>query len=149
MEKQKVLFVCVHNSARSQMAEAWLNHLCGDLFEAESAGLEPGNLHPLAIEVMKEVGIDISHKKTRGVFDLVKAGKIFSYVVTVCDETDAERCPVFPGITKRLRWSFPDPAAVTGTTEEKLKKVRKIRDDIKSAVEGWCKVVRANRSYDS
>ena len=77
MEKQKVLFVCVHNSARSQMAEAWLNHVCGDFFEAESAGLEPGNLLPLAIEVMKEMGIDISHKKTRSVFDLVKAGRIF------------------------------------------------------------------------
>jgi arsenate reductase len=139
MEKEKVLFVCVHNSARSQMAEAWLNYVCGDFFEAESAGLEPGNLHPLTIEVMKEMGIDISHKKTRSVFDLVKAGRIFSYVITVCDEASAERCPVFPGITKRLHWSIPDPAAVMGTTEEKLKKVRKIRDDIKSAVEGWCK----------
>jgi predicted protein tyrosine phosphatase len=77
MEKQKVLFVCVHNSARSQMAEAWLNHLCGDLFEAESAGLEPGTLNPLAIEVMKELGIDISHKKPRSVFDLVKTGGSF------------------------------------------------------------------------
>jgi arsenate reductase len=131
------------------MAEAWLNHLCGDLFEAESAGLEAGNLHPLAIEVMKEMGIDISHKKTRSVFDLVKAGKIFSYVVTVCDETSAERCPVFLGVTKRLHWSFPDPATVTGTKEEKLDKVRKIRNDIRSAVEGWCKGVRTNQSPDS
>ncbi len=143
MEKQKILFVCVHNSARSQMAEAWLNYLCGNFFEAESAGLEPGNLDPLAIEVMREVGIDISHKKTRSVFDLVKAGSIFSYVIAVCDEASAEQCPVFPGITRRLSWSFPDPAAVTGTTEEKLEKVRKIRDDIKSAVEGWCKSMRA------
>ena len=149
MEKQKVLFVCVHNSARSQMAEAWFNHLCGDVFESESAGLEPGNLHPLAIEVMKEVGIDISHKKTRSVFDLVKAGRIFSYVVTVCDEASAERCPVFPGITKRLHWSFPDPASVTGTTDEKLKKVREIRDNIRSTVEGWCKKIKTGRSMVS
>ena len=149
MAKYKVLFVCVQNSARSQMAESWLNHVCGDLFEAESAGLEPGNLHPLAIEVMKELGIDISHNKTRSVFDLVKAGRIFSYVVTVCDETSAERCPIFPGIAKRLHWSFPDPAVVTGTTEEKLKKVRKIRDDIKSTVEGWCKEMKTNKSSDS
>jgi arsenate reductase len=78
----------------------------------------------------------------------VKAGRIFSYVITVCDKTSAERCPVFPGITKRLRWSFPDPAAVTGTTEEKFEKVRKIRDDIKSAVEGWCKGMRTNKSLD-
>jgi len=131
------------------MAEAWLNHLCGDLFEAESAGLEPGNLHPLAIEVMKEAGIDIFHKKTRSVFDLVKEGTLFSYVITVCDEASAERCPVFPGITKRFNWSFPDPAAVTGTTEERLEKVRKIRDDIRSAVEGWCKRMRRNKSSDS
>jgi arsenate reductase len=149
MEKQKVLFVCVHNSARSQMAEAWLNHLCGDLFEAESAGLEPGTLNPLAIEVMKEVGIDIFQKKTRSVFDLVKAGRIFSYVITVCDETSAERCPVFVGITKRLHWSFPDPAAITGTTEEKLRRVRKIRDDIRSAVEAWCKRVQTNKDSGS
>jgi arsenate reductase len=131
------------------MAEAWLNHLCGDLFEAESAGLEPRDLHPLAIEVMKEVGIDISQKKTRSVFGLVKAGRIFSYVITVCDETSAERCPVFPGITRRLQWSFPDPAAVMGTTEEKLIKVRQIRDDIKSAVERWCKGMRTNKNSDS
>jgi arsenate reductase len=131
------------------MAEAWLNHVCGDLFEAESAGLEPGTLHPLAIEVMKEVGIDISHKKTRSVFDLVKAGRIFSYVITVCDEASAERCPIFPGITKRLHWSFPDPAAVMGTTEKKLKKVRKIRDDIKTAVEGWCQDIRTDKGSDS
>jgi arsenate reductase len=149
MAKQKVLFVCVHNSARSQMAEAWLNHLCGDLFEAESAGLEPGTLNPLAIEVMKEVGIDISQKETRSVFDLVKEGRLFSYVVTVCDEASGERCPVFPGITSRFTWSFPDPAAVTGTTEEKLEKIRKIRDDIRSAVEEWCKGMGKNKSSDS
>jgi len=149
MAKYKVLFVCVQNSARSQMAESWLNHVCGDLFEAESAGLEPGNLHPLAIEVMKEGGVDISHKKTRSVFDLVKAGRIFSYVVTVCDETSAERCPIFPGIAKRLHWSFPDPAIVMGTTEEKLKKVRKIQDDIKSTVERWCKEMKTKKSSDS
>jgi arsenate reductase len=131
------------------MAEAWLNHLCGDLFEAESAGLEPGTLNPLAIEVMKELGVDISHKKTRSVFDLVKAGSLFSYVVTVCNEASAERCPVFPGITNRFTWSFPDPAAVTGTTEEKLEKVRKIRDEIKSAVERWCKRMKMNKGSGS
>ncbi|NWG02494.1 MAG: arsenate reductase ArsC [Syntrophaceae bacterium] len=149
LAKSKVLFICVYNSARSQMAEAWLNHLCGDFFEAESAGLEPGNLLPMAIEVMKEMGIDISHKKTRSVFDLVKAGRIFSYVITVCDEASAERCPIFPGIAKRLHWSFPDPAAVTGTGEEKLEKVRKIRDDIKSAIEAWCNEMKTKKSSDS
>ncbi len=95
---------------------------------------------------MKEAGVDISKKKTQSVFDLVKEGKIYSYVITVCDETSAERCPVFPGITKRFHWSFPDPTAVSGTTEEKLKKVRKIRDDIKSALERWCREMKINKS---
>ncbi len=143
MAKDRVLFICVHNSARSQMAEAWMNHLCGDRFEATSAGLEAGVLNPLAVQVMKEVGIDISQKKTQTVFELVKEGKMYAYVITVCDEASAERCPIFPGVTKRLHWSFPDPAMVTGTTEEKLEQVRKIRDDIKSAVEAFCKELRS------
>jgi len=121
------------------MAEAWLNHLCGDRFEASSAGLEAGTLNPLAVQVMKEVGIDISRNKTQTVFDLVKEGKIYAYVITVCDEASAEQCPIFPGVTKRLHWSFHDPSTVTGTPEKKLEQVRKIRDDIKSAVEAWCK----------
>lgn len=137
MNKEKVLFVCVHNSARSQMAEAWLNHLYGDRFEAHSAGLEAGTLNPLAVAVMKEAGIDISHKKTQTVFSLLKKGELFSYVVTVCDEASAERCPVFPGAAKRLHWSFPDPANLTGTEGEKLAKVREIRDAIKEAIESW------------
>ena len=138
MKKQKVLFVCIHNSARSQMAEAWLNHLCGQQFEAESAGLSPGTLNPLAVKVMQEVGIDISHKKTQTVFDLFKTSKIYSHVVTVCDETSAEKCPVFPGVTKQLHWSFPDPSVLTGTQEEKLAKTREIRDLIKAKIENWC-----------
>jgi arsenate reductase len=138
MKKQKVLFVCIHNSARSQMAEAWLNHFCGQRFEAESAGLSPGTLNPLAVKVMQEVGIDISHKKTQTVFDLFKASKIYSYVVTVCDETSAEKCPIFPGVTKRLHWNFPDPSVLTGTPEEKLAKTRDIRDLIKTKIENWC-----------
>lgn len=136
--KKKVLFVCIHNSARSQMAEAWLNHLCGENFAAESAGLEPGKLNPLAVAVMREVGIDISGKKTRGVSDVFKSGQSFSYVVTVCDETSAERCPIFPGVTTRLHWGFPDPAAATGTDEERLVKVRAIRDAIRAKIEAWC-----------
>jgi arsenate reductase len=138
MNKQKVLFVCIHNSARSQMAEAWLKHLCGERFEAESAGISPGTLNPLVVKVMQEVGIDISHKQPQGVFDLVKAGKIYSYVVTVCDESSAEQCPVFPGLAKRLHWGFPDPSALTGTEEEKLVETRKIRDMIKNHIENWC-----------
>ncbi len=146
MEKYRVLFVCIHNSARSQMAQAWVNHLCGDFAEAQSAGLEPGVLHPLAVEVMKEVGIDISHHKTRGVMDVVREGKLFSYVVTVCDESAAERCPVFPGVTTRLHWGFPDPAAAKGTREEKLIVFRAVRDSIKASVQEWCQQIRAKEA---
>ena len=139
--KPNVLFICIHNSARSQMAEAWLNHLCGDFFNAESAGLEPGTLNPLVVEAMKEVGIDISKKKTQAVFDVFKSGKLFSHVITVCDETSAERCPVFPGIAKRLHWSFSDPSALTGTHAEKMAGVRTIRDAIRARIDGWCQEV--------
>jgi len=120
------------------MAEAWLNHLCGDFFAADSAGLEPGTLNPLVVEAMQEVGIDIYKKKTQAVFDVFKSGKLFSHVITVCDETSAERCPIFPGIAKRLHWSFADPSALTGTNEEKMAEVRKIRDDIRRKIEEWC-----------
>jgi arsenate reductase len=123
------------------MAEALLNQSCGDFFAAESAGLEPGTLNPLVVEAMKEVGIDISKKETRAVFDVFKAGKLFSYVVTVCDETSAEKCPVFPGIAKRLHWSFPDPSTLTGSREQKLVEVRKIRDEIHDKIKAWCEEV--------
>jgi arsenate reductase len=139
--KSKVLFICIHNSARSQMAEAWLNHTCGEFFEAQSAGLEPGTLNPLAVEVMREAGIDISGKKTQAVFDVFKSGQLFSHVVTVCDESSAEKCPIFPGPTKRLHWSFADPSQVTGTNEEKLRQVREVRDEIRTKIEEWCEEV--------
>jgi len=139
--KEKVLFVCVHNSARSQMAEAFLNRACGEKFEAQSAGLEPGTLNPLVIEVMREIGLDLSANKTKSVFDVFKTGQLFAYVITVCDQASAERCPVFPGVTSRLHWSFPDPATVTGTHEERLEKIRAIRDTIQGKIDAWCEKV--------
>lgn len=139
--KAKVLFVCIHNSARSQMAETFLNQICGEQFEALSAGLEPGKLNPIVVEAMHEIGIDISRNQTKAVSDMLKSGKTFQYVVTVCDETSAERCPIFPGITKRLHWGFPDPSAIQGTHEQKLERTREIRDMIKSQVEKWCEEV--------
>jgi arsenate reductase len=138
MSKKNVLFVCIHNSARSQMAEAFLKKICGGEFEAHSAGLEPGRLNPIVVGAMREVGIDISGNQTKAVFDMFKSGKIFAYVVTVCDETSAERCPIFPGVTKRLHWSFPDPSSFQGTHEEKLAGTRKVRDLIKARIESWC-----------
>jgi arsenate reductase (thioredoxin) len=137
MSKTKVLFVCVHNSARSQMAEAYLNHLRGDSFEAESAGLEPGTLNPMVVEVMKEDGIDISNNKTKSVFDFFKQGRMFAYVITVCDESAAEGCPIFPGVCKRVHWSFRDPSSLQGTYQEKLEATRIIRDQIKSRIKEW------------
>jgi arsenate reductase len=136
--KQKVLFICVHNSARSQMAEAFLNEICGDDFEAHSAGLEPGKLNPLAVEAMREIGIDISRKQTQSVSEAVESGEGFSYVITVCDESSAERCPVFPGQAKRLHWSFPDPSALTGSHDERLAGTRRIRDQIRARIQMWC-----------
>ena len=138
MKKEKVLFICIHNSARSQMAEAWLNEICGEFFQAQSAGLEPGTLNPLAVAVMQEVGIDISQKKTQAVFDVLRSDQLFAYVVTVCDETSAEKCPIFPGPARRLHWSFADPSRVAGTPEEKLAQVRRIRDEIRTRIEQWC-----------
>lgn len=132
-KKIRVLFVCVHNSARSQIAEAYLNHLAGDRFEAESAGLEPGPLNPLAIEVMAEVGIDISMNQTKSVFALYKADRLYRYVIAVCDEA-AQTCPIFPGFATNLHWSFEDPASFTGSYEERLDKTRRVRDEIKEKV---------------
>ncbi len=138
MKKENVLFVCIHNSARSQMAEAFLNQRCGDRFCAHSAGLEPGKLNPIVVEAMRLAGIDISGHQTKDVFSQVKSGKIFAYVITVCDEASAERCPIFPGVTKRLHWSFPDPSSFTGSPEERLAKTCEVRDAIKAKVEQWC-----------
>lgn len=132
---EKILFVCVHNSARSQMAEAFMNQLGGDHFSAESAGLQPGKLNPFVVEVMQEVGIDISGNQTKSVFDFFKQGRLFSYVITVCDETSGEKCPIFPGLVKRIHWSFEDPSSFRGTPEEIKGKIRLVRDKIKREVE--------------
>ena len=138
MAKQKVLFVCIHNSARSQMAEAFLNQLGGDRFEAESAGLEPGKLNPVVVAAMQEVGIDLSGRATKSVGSMIARGPHFDYVVTVCDEASAERCPAFPGSGKRLHWPFPDPSGFTGSPEEKLAGTREVRDAIRTRVVAWC-----------
>ncbi|MBX3742071.1 MAG: arsenate reductase ArsC [Akkermansiaceae bacterium] len=137
----KVLFICVHNSARSQMAEAYLNHLCPNHYVAESAGLEPGQLNPLVVKVMVEEGIDISGKTTQSAYDLAKQRRSFDHVIAVCDKASGERCPVFPGLSKRHQWNFPDPSAVAGPEEDQLAQIRIIRDSIRSRIESWCKEV--------
>jgi arsenate reductase (thioredoxin) len=137
MDKRTVLFVCVHNSARSQMAEAFLNHLGGDLFQAESAGLEPGRLNPLVVAVMQEIDIDLTGKTPNDVFEFVKQGKQYDYVITVCDESAGERCPVFPGKSERLHWTFEDPAGFRGDEAERLMKTRMVRDQIYQRVHAF------------
>ena len=142
-DRIQVLFLCIHNSARSQMAEAYMKKFGGPGFVVESAGLEPGVLNPLAVEAMKEEGIDISGNQTKDVFELFKAGKKFHYVVTVCDPEASESCPVFPGLVKKINWSFRDPSAFTGTHEEKMARVRMVRDQIKQAVLAFAKEISA------
>ncbi len=137
MQKVKVLVICVHNSARSQMGEEYIRKYGGDLFEVESAGLEPGTLNPLVVEVLQEEGIDITGKKTQSAFDLYNAGRSYDYVITVCSKEAQERCPLYPGTKKRLHWPFSDPSSLDGTHEEKLARTREIRDEIKEAVKSF------------
>ena len=142
MGKKKVLFVCIHNSARSQMAEELLRKLGGDRFEVESAGIEPGKLNPIVIKALQEEGIDITGKQTNAVSDLYKQGNRYGYVITVCDEASAERCPIFPGITQRLHWGFTDPSKFTGTDEEKLAKVREVKEEIRKVIKQWLPTIK-------
>jgi arsenate reductase len=119
------------------MAEALLKWMAGSKFEAQSAGIEPGELNPLAVEALKEIGIDISRNKTKSVFDFYDQGKRYDYVVTVCDESQSTKCPVFPGAGQRLHWGFDDPSGFTGSREERLAKTREVRDKIKEKITKW------------
>ena len=136
MSKTRVLFLCTGNSARSQMAEAFLRKYAGERFEAHSAGLELKGIHPLTIKVMDEVGIDVSTQTSKGVNTYL--GKLlFQYLITVCDDAE-KNCPtVWPGVNQRLHWSFEDPAKFDGTEEEKVAKFRQVRDQIEMRVKAW------------
>ena len=136
MIKTRILFVCIHNSARSQMAETFLNDLGREKFIAESAGIEAGTLNPIVVEAMKEVGYDISKNETNSVFDFFKEGRKYDLVIKVCDAVNGQLCPVFPGVKAELYWNITDPSSLAGTPEEKLTEIRKIRDLIKVKVEG-------------
>lgn len=132
--KKKVLFLCVHNSARSQMAEELLQKLGGDIFEVESAGFTPTAINPLVAQVMREDGIDLFQKETQSVFDLSKAQNFYGYVITVCNRAKEMECPIFPGVPKRMHWDLENPEDFTGTEEEKITKIRELRDQIKQLV---------------
>jgi len=133
---ERVLFLCTGNSARSQMAEAFLRKYAGDRFEAHSAGLEPKGMNPLTIQVMKEAGIDVSGQRSKGISEYL--GKVlFQYLITVCDDAE-KNCPtVWPGVNVRLHWSFEDPAKFEGTIDQKLDKFRQVRDLIDASVKAW------------
>ena len=133
----RVLFLCTHNSARSQMAEGLLRFLGGQRFEVMSAGTEPGQVHPLAIRAMDEIGIDIAAARSKDVAQFV--GQDFDYVITVCDRAN-ESCPIFPGDPKRIHWSFPDPSSVQGTDEARLMAFRKVRDELRQRLRTWITV---------
>jgi arsenate reductase (thioredoxin) len=136
--KKKVLFICVHNSARSQMAAALLNGVCGEFFEAHSARLEPGTLNPLAVEALQEIGIDISGNETQSVFDVFKTGQLFAYAITVCSESESKGCPIFAGVTKRLHWPFVDPSRFTGTHAQRIAKTRELLEEIHTKIDNFC-----------
>lgn len=135
--KYCILFVCIHNSARSQMAEAFLNELGKHKFEAESAGIAPGNLNPNVVKAMAEIGIDISGKQTKSALDLIRLGKRYDAVITVCDGASAEKCPVFAGKTKQLAWSFPDPSVFEGSQESVMEQIRQVRNNIREKVKDF------------
>jgi arsenate reductase (thioredoxin) len=136
MSKQRVLFLCTGNSARSQMAEAFLRKYAGNIFEVHSAGLEPKGVNPLTIKVMNEVGLDISNQASKGI-ETYLGKALFQYLITVCDDAD-QNCPtVWPGVNTRMHWSFEDPARFEGTDEEKLVKFREVRDQIAKKIQEW------------
>jgi len=136
MSRVKVLFLCTGNSARSQMAEAFLRKYGGDEFEAHSAGLEPKGINPYTERVMKDVGISLSAQYSKHIREYM--GKVhFGYVITLCDEAE-KSCPaIYPGMGQRLHWSFEDPAAFVGSDDEKLAKFREVRDRIEQQIKEW------------
>lgn len=135
--RPRVLFVCVHNSARSQLAEEFLLQLAGDRYAVESAGLTPGSLNPHVVAVLAERGIDIRHKRTQAVSDLYRRGETFQWVITVCSREAEEGCPVFPGPVRRLSWPFPDPSTFEGSEAEIRDQVRQVADAIRDQIQAF------------
>lgn len=141
----KILFVCVHNSARSQMAEAFMKMYAEGEFEVYSGGIEPGVLNPYVVKILKEdEGIDISKNRPKSAFDFVKNGVLFQHVVTVCDESTSQRCPIFPGVKERIMMSFEDPSSFEGSEDDILIKVKEVKEKIKEEILLFIKLLREN-----
>lgn len=121
------------------MAAALLNKMCGEFFEAQSAGLKSGIINPVVIEALRELGIDISKNVTQRVLDVWKSGQLFQFVITVCSEAEAQGCPIFPGVAMRLHWPFDDPSKFTGTPAERSERTRYVRDQIHAKIDSFCK----------
>ena len=138
MNKTKVIFICTHNAARSQMAEAFLRKYAGDHFDVYSAGFAPQPIHPLAVKVMKEIGIDISSQQPKDLWQLIR-NEYFGIAITVCKKGEEEDCPTIPGTSTRIYWNIEDPAVFKGTEEEKLTKFREVRDQIDEKTKAWLK----------
>ncbi|MGQ9485999.1 MAG: arsenate reductase ArsC [Desulfosoma sp.] len=145
---KKVLFICVHNSGRSVMAQAFANNLGHGKVEAESAGLEPRPVLATVVQVMAEEGMDVSHHRPQSVFDLFRQGHRYDVIITVCDDADEKACPIFPGIAIRDHWPFPDPSKAEGSPDEKMAYVRSIRDAIRRKILSWLSTLKDDGAGD-
>lgn len=141
-QPRRILFVCIHNSGRSQMAETFLNELGGPEFVAESAGVDPHPVNPEVVEVMKEVGHDLSDAESDNIVDFFRQGRLYEQVIYVCERGAEQDCPVFPGVRRTLHWPYPDPTALAGEEAERLEALRGIRDQIRGRVEDWLETAR-------
>jgi len=141
--KFKVLFLCSHNSARSQIAEALLRHYAPDRFEAYSAGLEPSEVNPYTRKALDELGLDMEGQYAKSLLDFWGGKHHFTYLITVCDKAEA-KCPLFPFATHRLYWPFEDPSSFQGTAAEKLEKFRQVRDQIAAKIREWVHELEAS-----
>jgi arsenate reductase len=145
IRKPCVLFLCTHNSARSQMAEGWLRHLAGDSFEVHSAGTEPSGLHPLAVRAMSEIGIDISNHTSKGLQGILGHVPV-RHAIIVCAQASRECPSIYPALGEVLHWPFDDPSSATGTEEEQLAAFRRVRDEIGERLRAWLPAVAGSKS---
>lgn len=141
-QSRRILFVCIHNSGRSQMAEAFLNALGSPDFVAESAGVDPRPVNPEVVQVMQEVGYDLSGARSDNIVDFFREGRLYEQVIYVCERGAEKDCPVFPGVRKTLHWPYTDPSSISGSEQERLEQLRGIRDQIKATIVRWLEDIR-------